>query len=61
MEKISHDVPLHMDKWERNERIYPTLLSMGLFIEPHYENEERRRIEYFIVSAGIPNAEVAGE
>jgi hypothetical protein len=26
--------PLHMDRDSRNERLYQTLLGMGLFVEP---------------------------
>jgi hypothetical protein len=49
------DEPLSMAKWARNERLHETLLKMGLFVQPVFERLGRQRIDYFIVSCGMPS------
>jgi len=46
------DDPKQIVMWARNKRLYKTLQSMGLFVDPirHKTGE----IEYFIVSTGLP-------
>lgn len=43
-------VPLSLNTWDRNERLLPTLLGMGLAVEPVYT--EHGDIDYFMVSCG---------
>ena len=45
--------PLHMDVESRNERLYDTLLNMGLFVEP--VKGPSGGISKFIVSCGLPS------
>jgi hypothetical protein len=45
---VSDKAPLHMDAASRNERLYETLLKMGLYVEPIPDKEGR--IYHFIVS-----------
>ena len=39
----------------RNERLYKTLLDMGLFVFPVFHGERNLLISHFIVSAGSPD------
>jgi hypothetical protein len=41
-----------MDKWARNARLYERLKAEGLFVEPVYETERQKGIDYLLVSAG---------
>jgi hypothetical protein len=52
--KNKYEIPLSMDKYSRNERLYPKLLEMGLFVEPRFETDDRKKIDCFIVSTGLP-------
>lgn len=44
--------PLHLDKAARNERVYKTLLDLGLYVLPIPDSVGR--IDCFIVSTGVP-------
>jgi len=48
---IFDEPPLHMDHLARNERLYKTLLGMGLYVEPIKGKEGG--ISKFIVSCGF--------
>lgn len=48
---VFDEPPLHMDHLARNERLYKTLLSMGLYVEPIKGPEGG--ISKFIVSCGF--------
>jgi hypothetical protein len=52
---IDSSMPLNMDKYARNARLYPMLLKLGLFVEAHYTDDDRTKIEHFVVCAGIPD------
>lgn len=45
--------PQHMDKWERNKRVYESLLGMGLVVNPIPNRYDHERIEALFVSADI--------
>jgi hypothetical protein len=47
----------HMDRWSRNERLYETLKSMGLYVSPIPESDDPTKIRYMIVAADLPPAE----
>ncbi len=49
--------PEHMDVWTRNERLYQTLLGMGLYVRPLYVEGDPERIDWLQVSAGLPGQE----
>jgi hypothetical protein len=51
------DVPLHMDIWTRNERLYQYLLGMGLVAHAIRSESDPSRIEGIYVSAGFMPAE----
>lgn len=44
----------HMDPGSRNERLYKTLMGMGLFVVPVFADGDQNQIDYFQVSAGVP-------
>ena len=44
--------PLHMNKEARNERLFETLLGMGLFVQPIPDG--MGHIDCFLVSTGMP-------
>lgn len=44
----------HMDIGSRNERLYRTLLEMGLFVIPVSKDGDPNQIDYLQVSAGVP-------
>lgn len=46
--------PLHMDDKARNERLYKTLVEMGLFVEAVYCPNDPDVIDYILVSASLP-------
>ena len=46
--------PLHMDRWTRNERLYQTLLGMGLVVSPIRLSSDPSKIDYLHVSAELP-------
>ena len=46
--------PEHMDKWDRNERVFEILKSFGLFVEP-VRTKGTNIIYHFIISTGIPD------
>ena len=48
---VFDEPPLHMDTLSRNERLYKTLLGMGLYVEPIKGSEGG--ISKFIVSCGL--------
>ena len=48
---VFDEPPLHMDTLSRNERLYKTLLGMGLYVEPIKGSEGG--ISKFIVSCGF--------
>lgn len=48
-------VPLSMSMADRNERIYQNLLSMGLFVTPVFADSNKKLIDHFVVSTGMPN------
>lgn len=50
----THPVPEHLDQWTRNDRLYQTLLSFGLWVEPVFTDETRADIDYMRVSVGKP-------
>lgn len=50
MEKEKCAAPVHMDLYARNARLYGTLKSMGLYIEPYYNDYDD--ILFLAVSAG---------
>jgi hypothetical protein len=50
---VFDEAPLHMDTASRNERLYETLLKMGLFVEP--VKGPSGGISKFIVSCGLPS------
>jgi hypothetical protein len=51
-----------MDRWSRNQRLYETLRSIGLFVSPVPEEDDPTKIRYLIVSADLPPlAETADE
>lgn len=49
--------PEHLDYWSRNDRLYKTLLDMGLYVEPIFSDDSRRDINYLRVSVGKPSHE----
>lgn len=53
MDKEEH-LPLHMDKWSRNERLYKHLLDMGTVCTPVFADEGNTLIEALYVSAEGP-------
>ncbi len=50
-----YPVPLSMSMMDRNDRLYETLLSLGLFVAPIFADENHNCIDHFIVSTGMPN------
>lgn len=57
MSEISNETPRpeHLDYWNRNDRLYKTLLSFGLWVEPVYaESPIKGDIMYLRVSVGQP-------
>jgi len=48
---VFDEPPLHMDTASRNERLYETLLKMGLYVEP--VKGPSGGISKFIVSCGL--------
>lgn len=46
--------PEHMDRWSRNQRLYKTLLGMGLCVIPIPEPDDPSKISQLLVSAGLP-------
>lgn len=49
--------PLHMDKYTRNQRLYETLVGMGLYCQPVYG--PGLQIEALYVSAELPSETAA--
>jgi len=47
-------MPEHLDRRTRNDRLYRTLLSLGLWVEPVFTDETRTDIDYMRVSVGKP-------
>lgn len=47
--------PQHMDIWSRNERLYQTLLGMGVYVTPIFTDQERTRIDYLHVACAAPS------
>jgi hypothetical protein len=47
-------LPLHMDKWSRNERLYNHLLSIGAMCTPVFADEGNTKIEAIYVSVEEP-------
>lgn len=50
-----YPVPEHLDYWTRNDRLYKTLLSLGLYVEPVFTDDTRTEIKYMRVSVGKLN------
>jgi hypothetical protein len=50
-----------MDRWSRNERLYQNLLSMGLVVDPIYEDGDPAKINYLVVSVDLPKTHQAAE
>ena len=47
--------PEHLDYWSRNDRLYKTLLSFGLWVEPVLiQRDGFTDIDYLKVSIGQP-------
>ncbi len=46
--------PEHMDRHSRNERLYRTLLGMGLVVDPIRANDDPTKMEGMYVSAELP-------
>jgi hypothetical protein len=49
---VFNSMPLHLDTPARNERVYKTLLDLGLYVLPI--PDAVGRIDCFIVSTGVP-------
>ena len=47
------DEPLHMSIRARNQRLYETLVGMGLHVDAVRSTDEPDGIDYIIVSAGL--------
>jgi hypothetical protein len=50
--------PEHLDYWSRNDRLYKTLLSFGLYVEPISIDEARKSIDHLRVSVGMPTQDM---
>jgi hypothetical protein len=49
-----YPVPEHLDSQTRNDRLYKTLLSLGLYVEPVFKDDTRSEISYMRVSVDRP-------
>lgn len=52
-------LPQHMDIWSRNERLYETLINMGLVCSPIFADGSDSKIEAIHVSTGLPTEHAA--
>jgi hypothetical protein len=46
--------PVSISAFDRNDRLFDTLLKMGLVVIPIFADKEKSRIDHFIVSSGTP-------
>ena len=46
--------PVSISRFDRNDRIFKTLLGMGLVVVPMFTDKEHHSIDHFIVSSGMP-------
>ncbi len=59
MDNSQSGIPPHMDIWSRNERLYRTLVGMGLVCDAIYQDAERTKIKAVQVSCDLPSDETA--
>lgn len=52
----AENLPKHMDKWARNQRLYESLLKMGLVVNPIFADDYYTRIDWLQVSVDLPEA-----
>lgn len=50
----AYAVPEHLDPQTRNDRLYRTLLGLGLWVEPVFTDDTRMAIDYMRVSVSRP-------
>ena len=47
-----------MDRWSRNERLYRHLLSLGLFVDPLFNDAEKTKIDCLLVSTAARETQI---